>query len=215
MSKNGKERLELIREMQKELKYARFIHTMGVAGTAASLAARYGEDIHKAETAGILHDCAKYMDVEKMESLCRKNGLELSEVERGNAALLHSKAGSILARTRYGVNDPDILQAIRYHTTGRPDMTLLEKIVFIADYIEPGRDQAPHLDDIRRAAFDNLDTALCMILKDTLYYLKKDGREIDSMTQKTYDYYEESIRKLQNTDGMSEDPAGSAKEGRN
>lgn len=196
MSKNAKERLELIREVQKELKYARFIHTMGVAGTAASLAERYGCDMRKAETAGILHDCAKYMDVDKMESLCDKNGLELSDVERGNSALLHSKAGSILARTKYGVTDPEILQAIRYHTTGRPDMSLLEKIVFIADYIEPGRDQAPHLDEIRRAAFENLDTALCMILKDTLHYLKKDDREIDSMTQKTYDYYEESIRRL-------------------
>ena len=75
-------------------------------------------------------------------------------------------------------------------------MTTLEKIVFIADYIEPGRDQAPHLDEIRKAAFEDLDLALCMILKDTLSYLKENEREIDSLTQKTYDYYEEKIRTL-------------------
>ena len=187
--KAGKERLELIRAMQKELKYSRFIHSLGVAFTAASLAERYGVDMHKAETAGILHDCAKYVDVEKMESLCVKNGLPVTEMERGSAALLHSKAGSILARTKYGIEDEEILNAIRYHTTGRPAMTLLEKIIFISDYIEPGRDQAPHLEEIRSAAFSNLDQALCMILKDTLLFLNGSGKAVDSMTQKTYDYY--------------------------
>ena len=192
----GKDRLELIRAVQKELKYSRFIHTMGVAVTAASLAERYGEDMKKAETAGILHDCAKYMDVDKMESLCRKNGLEISEMEKGSAALLHSKAGSILARTQYGVDDPDVCSAIRFHTTGRPAMTTLEKIIFIADYIEPGREQAPHLQEIRQAAFRNLDEALCMILKDTLDFLNESGKRIDPMTQKTYDYYRPQIKDL-------------------
>lgn len=196
MAKTEKDRLEMIRAVQKELKYARFIHTLGVAETAAALAVRHGCDMHKAETAGILHDCAKYMDVGKMESLCRKEGLEISPLEKGNPALLHSKAGSILARTKYGVEDPDILEAIRYHTTGKPDMSMLEKIVFIADYIEPGRDQAPHLDEIRKAAFEDLDKALCMILKDTLSYLRENEREIDFLTQKTYDYYEDRIRTL-------------------
>ncbi len=193
MAKSGKERLELIRAVQKELKYARFIHTMGVAGTAASLAARYGESVQKAETAGILHDCAKYMDVDKMETLCRRHGLELSEMEHGNAALLHSKAGSILAETKYGISDTEICLAIRFHTTGRPNMTQLEKIIFVSDYIEPGRDQAPHLEEIRRAAFADLDRALCMILKDTLEFLHASGKRIDPMTQKTYDYYRKQI----------------------
>ena len=82
MSKGGDDRLEMIRTVQKELKYARFIHTMGVAFTAASLAERYDCDMRKAETAGILHDCAKYMDVNKMENLCLKNGLEISPLEK-------------------------------------------------------------------------------------------------------------------------------------
>ncbi len=189
MSKYGKERLELIRAVQKELKYSRFIHSMGVAFTATSLAERYGVDMRKAETAGILHDCAKYLEVEKMEGLCRKNDLPISEMEKGNSALLHSKAGSVLARTKYGVEDEEILNAIRFHTTGRPGMTALEKIIFIADYIEPGREQAPHLTEIRSAAFEDLDKALCMILRDTLDFLKGGEKPVDSMTQKTYDYY--------------------------
>ena len=185
-------RMEMIRTIQKELKYPRFIHTLGVAFTATSLAARYGADIRKAETAGILHDCAKYLDVAQMERLCINAGIPISMIESGNGSLLHSKAGCVLARDKYGVEDPEILNAIAWHTTGKPDMTLLEKILFIADYIEPGRDKAPHLDSIRAAAFDDLDTALRMILKDTLEYLRKDGKPIDEMTQKTYDFYREN-----------------------
>ena len=182
-------RMDMIHAMQKELKYSRFIHTLGVAFTAASLAARHGADIHKAETAGILHDCAKNIDVAEMERLCVEAGIPISMIESGNGSLLHSKAGCVLARDKYGVDDPEILNAIAWHTTGKPDMTLLEKILFIADYIEPGRDKAPHLDEIRTAAFDDLDTALRMILKDTLDYLKKGEKPIDEMTQLTYDFY--------------------------
>lgn len=182
-------RLELMKELEKELKYARFIHTLGVAFTATSLAARYGADIKKAEIAGLLHDCAKYIGPEKMEALCRKEGIPVSRMEQGNAALLHSKAGSVLARTKYGVEDEEILCAIRCHTTGRPDMTLLDKIIFVADYMEPGRTEAPDLAEVRTLAFADLDQALLRILRDTLDFLHESGREIDPMTQTTYDYY--------------------------
>lgn len=182
-------RIDLIKELEKELKYSRFIHTLGVAFTATSLAERYGADMHKAEMAGLLHDCAKYIGPERMEALCRKEGLPVSKVEQGNGALLHAKAGSVLARTKYGVEDEEILSAIRCHTTGRPQMSLLDKILFIADYIEPGRMEAPNLTEIRALAFTDIDAALVKILRDTLDFLHADGREIDPMTQTTYDYY--------------------------
>ena len=187
----NKDRLNLYRQIEKELKYSRFIHTMGVAFTAASLAERYGADVKKAETAGLLHDCAKYIPVAEMEKICEKAGIPISETEKGSAALLHSKAGSVLASTKYGIDDPEITDAIRYHTTGRPDMTLLDKIIFIADYIEPGRDTAPNLDKIRAAAFQgsSINEALVMILRDTLNYLGKSGAAVDPMTRKTYEYY--------------------------
>ena len=182
-------RIDLIRTLEQELNYKRFVHTLAVAGTAASLAMCYGADIEKAEIAGLLHDCAKCLDVRKMQRLCEKAGLEISPYERSSGSLLHSKAGSVLAAEKYGVTDPDLLNAIRYHTNGRPGMSLLEKIIFVADYIEPGRFSAKNLPLVRKMAFADIDEALLKILYDTLVYLNSTGNTVDPMTQKTYDYY--------------------------
>ena len=156
---------------------------------AANLAMCYGSDIDQADTAGLLHDCAKCMNLGKMLKLCDKADLELSEFEKNSASLLHSKAGAVLAASKYGIRDDDILNAIRYHTTGRPGMSLLEKIIFVSDYIEPGRDSAPNLPLVRKLAFESIDDCVLQILKDTLGYLGTTGAEVDPMTQKTYDYY--------------------------
>jgi predicted HD superfamily hydrolase involved in NAD metabolism len=186
---NKKERINLIRELESELAYGRFVHTLNVACTAANLAMCYGSDIDQADTAGLLHDCAKCMNLGKMLKLCDKADLELSEFEKNSASLLHSKAGAVLAASKYGIRDEDILNAIRYHTTGRPGMSLLEKIIFVSDYIEPGRDSAPNLPLVRKLAFESIDDCVLQILKDTLGYLGTTGAEVDPMTQKTYDYY--------------------------
>ena len=129
------------------------------------------------------------MNLGKMLKICEKAGLELSEIEKGSGSLLHSKAGAELAQSKYGVKDEDILNAIRYHTTGRPGMSLLEKIIFTADYIEPGRDSAPNLPVVRKLAFESIDDCVLQILRDTLSYLGTTGAEVDPMTQKTYEYY--------------------------
>ena len=184
-------RVELIRTLEQELSYKRFIHTLSVAGTASSLAMCYGADLEKAETAGLLHDCAKCMDVRKMQKVCEKAGLTVSSFEADSGSLLHSKAGSVLAAEKYEITDPDMINAIRYHTTGRPGMSLLEKIIFVADYIEPGRFTAKNLPLIRRLAFSDIDEALMKILYDTLVYLNSTGLVVDPMTQKTYDYYKQ------------------------
>lgn len=184
-------RVELIKTLEQELSYKRFIHTLSVAGTASSLAMCYGADLEKAETAGLLHDCAKSMDVRKMQKVCEKAGLTVSSFEADSGSLLHSKAGSVLAAEKYGITDPDMINAIRYHTTGRPGMSLLEKIIFVADYIEPGRFTAKNLPLIRRLAFSDIDGALMKILYDTLVYLNSTGLVVDPMTQKTYDYYKQ------------------------
>ena len=184
-------RVDLIKTLEQELSYKRFIHTLSVAGTASSLAMCYGADLEKAETAGLLHDCAKCMDVRKMQKVCEKAGLTVSSFEADSGSLLHSKAGSVLAAEKYGITDPDMINAIRYHTTGRPGMSLLEKIIFVADYIEPGRFTAKNLPLIRRLAFSDIDGALMKILYDTLVYLNSTGLVVDPMTQKTYDYYKQ------------------------
>lgn len=113
----------------------------------------------------------------------------MTELEQRNPFLLHAKVGSFLAKNTYGIQDEDILNSILNHTTGRPNMSLLEKIIFIADYIEPSRKQAPNLAQIRALAFQDLDSALRMILRDTLQYLQETGGETDPMTQQTYDFY--------------------------
>jgi predicted HD superfamily hydrolase involved in NAD metabolism len=175
--------------MEKNLDSKRYEHTLGVEYTAAALAMRYDENIKSAQIAGLLHDCAKCMSDEKRLSICEKHNISINAVERRNPFLLHAKVGSFLAMDDYGVKDPDIINAILNHTTGRPGMSTLEKIIFIADYIEPGRKQAPNLAEIRKLAFIDLDKALLRVLEDTLAYLKEGGGEMDPMTRKTYDYY--------------------------
>lgn len=186
---NKKDLRRLRKKIEKVQDAKRYEHTLGVAYTAAALAMRFGAPIQDAQTAGLLHDCAKCLSDEKRLALCEKNDIPITEVERRNPFLLHAKIGAFLARRKYGVRDEDILNAVQYHTTGREEMSLLEKIIFVADYIEPGRKQAPNLAEIRRLSFEDLDAALLKILEDTMDYLKNAGGEVDSMTEKTWRYY--------------------------
>ena len=181
-----------IEKLRKEVKRAlktdkmRFRHTIGVADTAACLASRYGIDMQKAYISGLLHDCAKCVPDEKKIAECRQNDITITDSEYKSPYLLHSKLGAFYARTQYGINDTDILEAITWHTTGHPDMTMLEKIVFVADYIEPYRNKAANLDKIRYLAFTNIDDAILHILNDTINYLKENDKPIDGITLETY-----------------------------
>jgi len=185
---------KLRKAMEKELDSKRYEHTLGVAYTAASLAMKHNADIEKALIAGMLHDCAKCMSDEKRIALCKKKSISITAAEEQKPSLLHAKVGSYLAEKEYGVEDTDILNAIMYHTTGRPNMSLLEKIIYIADYIEPGRKPLPSLNKIRELAFTDLDRALLLSVEGTLNYLKSIDSPIDSMTQDTYDYYRKLIK---------------------
>lgn len=177
--------------MEKALDEKRFEHTLGVAYTASALAMCHDEDIKKAEIAGLLHDCAKCIENRKKIAICEKHNIIINEVEYKNPFLLHAKVGSFIAMNKYGIHDKDIVNAILNHTTGRPDMTALEKIVYIADYIEPNRKQAPNLSLIRKLAFQDLDAALLKILEDTLNYLRDIDGATDPMTKKTYEFYKQ------------------------
>ena len=107
---------------------------------------------------------------------------------------MHAKVGADLCAEKYGIVDEEIANAVRYHTTGRPAMTLLEKIIFIADYLEPNRNDADNLPIVRKQVFEDINLALRTILADSLVYLKETGKEIDSMTVETYKYYMEQER---------------------
>ena len=181
--------IEIQRELKKKQSEHRYIHTIGVQYTSICLAMKYGYDIQKAELAGLLHDSAKHYSNEKLLKTCLKQNVPVSEIERQSPFLLHGKAGAVLAQRKYDIYDEDILNAIRFHTTGRPNMSLLEKIVFVADYIEPGRNVAPNLDALRKLSFENIDEAVYEILKQTLFYLKKKKAIVDPSSIETYNFY--------------------------
>lgn len=167
----------------------RFKHSIGVADTAACLAMRYNSNIERAYITGLLHDCAKCVADDVKIKECREANLPISQTELESPYLLHSKLGALYARTKYGIDDTEICSAIEFHTTGKPDMSLLEKIVFIADYIEPLRNKAWDLDIIRGLAFEDINEAVYFCLKDTLDYLESKNKPIDEMTSKAFAYY--------------------------
>lgn len=180
---------EIKNRLKEELKASRYEHTLGVADTAQTLAKKYNCDVFNARLAAFLHDCAKCMDETEQIRLCQKYGVVLTTTELNNHSLIHAKTGVVLAKEHYGVTDEDVLHAIAFHTTGCKDMSLLDKIIYVADYIEPGRDKAPRLEQLRKEAFENIDTALYHILEDTVSYLKESGKPIDAATYETYEYY--------------------------
>lgn len=181
--------IKIENKLKKVLSEKRYEHTLGVSFTSVCLAMKYGEDIDKARIAGLLHDCAKYLDDDKLISLCKKYDLGISESEKKSPYLLHGKVGALIARKKFQIEDEDIINAITYHTTGRIGMSLLEKIVFIADYIEPQREEIPNLALIRKTAFEDIDLCLIKIFENTFNYLKANNKEIDSTATEAYDYY--------------------------
>lgn len=186
-------REDIKKDLKKVLSGKRYEHTLGVEYTASCLAMCYDADMEKARMAGLLHDCAKSLSSKDKLVYCKKFGMPVSEYEKKNPELLHAKLGACFANTKYGISDPEILSAITWHTTGKPDMSLLDKIVFIADYMEPNRNQAPDLAEVRRLAFEDLDQCLFLILKDTIEYLAGKKSVTDPMTQRTYEYYKEIL----------------------
>ena len=185
-----------IREKLKaSLKPGRYEHSLSVSFTCMALAMRYGYDLDKAELAGLLHDCAKCYDNNSIIAACRNSGMELTEGELQAPSIIHSRLGARMAEEKFGVNDPEILSAIACHTTGKPDMSLLDKILYIADYIEPRRYKIKDLPAIRRLAVEDLDQALFQIMEGTLRYLKESGTYADIMTQNAYHYYKKQMRR--------------------
>ena len=177
--------------LRKYLDRDRFEHSEGVMYTAAALSMRYGENLEKAQIAGILHDCAKCIPDNKKLKICEKNHIEITEAEKCSPFLLHAKVGAYIAKEKYDIEDAEILDAIACHTTGKPAMTLLDKIIYISDYIEPMRSKASNLEEVRKMAFVDLDETLFKILSDTLVYLEKSSKKMDPMTMQTYEYYRE------------------------
>lgn len=185
--------IELIAKLRDKVKQRqtakRFEHTLGVAYTAACMAFTLDVPPLKAELAGLLHDCAKCYTDKELISMCQHDKVELTSEELASPAVIHAKYGSFMAEHEFGIADSDILNAIRFHTTGRPDMSTLEKLIFTADYIEPLRDKASNLNEARRLAFTDLDECVYNILDATVTYLKSRDSVIVPDTMLAYEWY--------------------------
>lgn len=189
------------KDLKKLMDKTRYEHTKGVMYTSACLAMNYGFDMERAMIAGLLHDCAKHISDEDQIRLCRKHHIKISESEQVSPYLLHAKLGAFFARETYGIKDTEILHAITVHTTGEKEMGLLDKILFVSDYIEPNRTKASNLHTIRTLCFSDLNKGVYQILHDTLRYLNNRRGAVDNKTKEAYDYYKKWQE--ENTDGIS------------
>ncbi|HTG68320.1 MAG TPA: bis(5'-nucleosyl)-tetraphosphatase (symmetrical) YqeK [Candidatus Udaeobacter sp.] len=173
-------REQMIDKVKAEMPERRWLHTQGVMETAVILAERFGEDPVRAELAAILHDVAKYWKVERMEKVIRDQALP-SVLLDYDKELWHAPVGAWVAEHEYGISDAGVLDAIRYHTSGRRGMTKLEKIVCLADYMEPGRD-FPGVSNIRELSEQFLDQALLAGFNSTISFLLEKGKRIFPLT---------------------------------
>ena len=162
------------------LKHKRIPHVLGTEQEAIRLAERYGADVEKARVAALLHDCTKRLDMEEQLALCRQYGIRLDALEQQALKLLHAKTGAAIARDVFGVDD-EIYRAIWWHTTGHAGMTLLEKIMYLADYIEPSRD-FPGVDKLRAVCYKDLDEGLLMGLEMTIEEMTEMGNPVHHAT---------------------------------
>ena len=150
---------------------SRLQHVLRVEQLAIDLAQTHQLDSIKASQAGLMHDLAKYFKPEKLLAMARQEGLVLDPVDKTNPHLLHADVGAIVAREQFGVRDPEILAAIADHTLGRPGMSPLSCVVFLADSLEPGRGDTPELNRLRQVSHNNLQQAVAMACDYSLKHL--------------------------------------------
>lgn len=193
-------------KLYKRLRRKRLDHTMMTVREAIRLAARYGEDTKKARLAAILHDCIKLPNRELLE-YCETNGLPISEEERANPYLIHARLGGCLAETEFGVTDPEVINAIKYHTLGRVGMSMLEKIIYVADKIEPSRDYEG-VAEMREEAYRDIDHAMLLVMKHSADYTAASGRQVNPSTRAVMDWLAERIENNKQSDNDTEENNG-------
>lgn len=177
---------QLLAETQKQVKPSRFNHILGVVNTAKSLAKEVGIDVDQAEIAAILHDFCKEWSKEKLQNIL----IEHHDTDwlSYSAVTWHAPVAAYIAGQQFGIHDCDVFNAIYFHTTGRAHMSLLEKVIWVADYIEPNRDFTG-VEVARDLAKVSLDEALCYGLHSTIQYLMSKQQSIHPYTFEAYNYY--------------------------
>lgn len=175
--------LEVVKDQLTEHRYQ---HTIGVMNTAIELAKRFGVNEKKAELAAIFHDYAKFRQKDEMKKIIIEQKLP-EELLRYNSELWHAPVGAYLVQTEVGITDIEIINAIKFHTSGRENMTSLEKVIYVADYIEPGR-RFPGVEEVREIAKQNLNDALLQSIKNLISFLLTKNQPIYPDTFKTLNY---------------------------
>ena len=173
---------KIIEYLKENLKEPRFVHSMGVMRMAEKLAAIHSVDLINAKFAGLLHDVAKNMANNELVGYCEKNGIELDPIKLESPGMLHAEVGADIAKKKFGANE-EIVQAIKYHTLANEEMTDLDKIIYIADLIEEGRD-LPGLEPIREMAYKDLDNALVLALSYCIDNVKERGKTNHPQSQR-------------------------------
>ncbi|KAJ53820.1 putative HD superfamily hydrolase involved in NAD metabolism [Clostridium tetanomorphum] len=173
--------------LKEKLESKRFLHSLSVRDTAVKMARHYGVDEYKARIAGLVHDCAKNIKGYELINIVKKHGYKVNEIYEESPQLLHGLVGAIIARDIMGIKDKEIFNAIAYHTTGRKNMTLLEKIIYLADYIEPLR-KYPGVDELRKLSYDNIDKAIVKSFDITIKYVIERGQmlHLDTIEARNY-----------------------------
>lgn len=179
---------EIKKYLKENLKESRYNHTLGVCEIALELAELNGISREKAEIAALVHDVAKNLSREEMLEVIESNNIILSDVEKENMNLWHSIIAPIVSKEKLGITDEEILDAVRWHTTGKEDMSVLTKIIYIADMIEPGR-SFPGLEDIRKETFEDLDKGVYTGLTHSIQFLLSKNLLIDENTIKARNYF--------------------------
>lgn len=186
-----------ISQMEEKLKNVlserRFNHSIGVMETAVKMAEYFGCDVEKARLAGLLHDCAKEIDKDDAVTLCDELGIEIDEEKRVQKGLLHADLGAELMILEYGVDDKEIYDAVKCHTMGRDGMTDLDKILYLADFIEPTRRDFEGLSKLRELCFCDLDEAMLFAINLSISFVMGKGKVLHKQTIKTREYFTKLI----------------------
>jgi len=183
-------REDILAWIKERLKPARYVHSLGVEQTAVNLARQYGVSFEEASLAGLLHDNAKYLDINLQRKIAQKAFPKI-DFDMDYASVFHAFAGAAEAKKRYpDLITDDMYNAIAYHTTGRKKMSPLEQIIYCADFIEPNRTPFEGLDEAKTAVFSDLETGTLLILKQTDEYVLSKNKRSFPLTKEAIKYYE-------------------------
>ncbi|AYD41008.1 HD domain-containing protein [Clostridium fermenticellae] len=178
---------DIIDYLKNHLKPERYEHSLSVRDTAVKLAQIYGADIYKARIAGLAHDCAKNMSDNDLLDMALSHNIKVDNVCMENPKLLHGIIGAIVAKEKFGIEDDEILSSIAYHTTGKKDMSLLQKVIYIADYVEPLRD-FPGVQELREEVTRDLNKSILMAFNNTIKCVIDKGQllHVDTIKGRNY-----------------------------